>query len=405
MSTRQTSVEFHPRYSLFVVLAFAALCFHRVCTGQSSKPLAVSSPTKSTHDVRTESDETTLPTGRSDPNLQSPSGTSVDALESCVNRAIRFLQSKQREDGAIIDRQYDTTMTSLAIMAMASTGVTPADRNEAGRCMQRALDFVLRRDRQDEDGYFGNRDGSRMYGHGITTLMLTELLGMGANDEQDHLIHMRCQKAINLILSAQKQSKPSQFRGGWRYTPNSSDSDLSVSVWQLMALRSAKNDGLDVPASAIDEAIEYLTRSYTARLDNRGRPVVEVAGFSYVPGQSTPSYTMTAAGLLAMQVCGRYESPLVKGSADWLLKNPPKWTERFFFYGTYYYAQGMHQRGGEHALVADRLVHQILLPKQNNDGSWSASSGEEAGNGQVYTTSLAVLSLSVKYHYLPIYQR
>jgi len=130
-----------------------------------------------------------------------------------------------------------------------------------------------------------------------------------------------------------------------------------------------------------------------------------MAGFSYVPGQNTPSFTMTAAGLLAMQVCGNYESPLVTGSADWLLKNPPKWTERFFFYGTYYYAQGMYQRGGEHALVADRLVRQILLPKQNGDGSWTASSGEETGNGQVYSTSLAVLSLSVKYHYLPIYQR
>ncbi len=335
----------------------------------------------------------------------SPATRSVDQLETSVNRAIRFLTTKQREDGAIIDRQYDTTMTSLALMAMASTGVTPSQDDQRGICMRRALDFVLRRDRQDEDGYYGNRDGSRMYGHGISTLMLTEMLGMGASAEQDRLIHARCQKAIDLILSAQKQSKSAQFRGGWRYTPNSNDSDLSVSIWQLLALRSAKNDGLDVPASAIDEAIEYLTRSYTSRVDSRGKPVTNIAGFSYVPGQNTPTYTMTAAGLLAMQVCGKYDSPLVIGAADWLLKNPPKWTERFFFYGTYYYAQGMHQRGGEHALVADRLVRQTLLPKQNGDGSWSASSGEEAGNGQVYTTSLAVLSLSVKYHYLPIYQR
>jgi hypothetical protein len=29
----------------------------------------------------------------------------------------------------------------------------------------------------------------------------------------------------------------------------------------------------------------------------------------------------------------------------------------------------------------------------------------ERGTGRVYCTSLAVLSLSVKYHYLPIYQR
>ena len=39
---------------------------------------------------------------------------------------------------------------------------------------------------------------------------------------------------------------------------------------------------------------------------------------------------------------------------------------------------------------------------QRSDGSW-------AGNGQehdpVYSTSLAILALSVRYHYLPIYQR
>ena len=147
-----------------------------------------------------------------------PATKAVDQLETSVNQAIRFLITKQREDGAIIDRQYDTTMTSLAIMAMASTGITPSQNDQRGICMRRALDFVLRRDRQDEDGYYGNRDGSRMYGHGISTLMLTEMLGMGANAEQDRLIHTRCQKAIDLILSAQKQSKPTQFRGGWRYS-------------------------------------------------------------------------------------------------------------------------------------------------------------------------------------------
>ena len=105
----------------------------------------------------------------------------------------------------------------------------------------------------------------------ITTLMLTEMLGMGATAEQDVLIHDRCQKAINLILSAQRQSKRVQDRGGWRYTPNSNDSDLSVSVWQLMALRSAKNDGLDVPAEAIQQAVDYLKRSYTSRLDSARR--------------------------------------------------------------------------------------------------------------------------------------
>jgi hypothetical protein len=328
-----------------------------------------------------------------------------DEVDRAVEKANKFLLTQQREDGAITDRQYETTMTALSIMSLASAGITPSTPSPEGAAARKALDFVLRPDRQDKDGYFGNKDGSRMYGHGIISLMLTEMLGMGADEEQDQLIESRCQAAIDLILSAQKQRKPSQYAGGWRYTPNSNDSDLSVSVWQVMALRSAKNDGLKVPATAIEEAVGYLQRSFTSRLDSSGKPAEPVAGFSYLPENNSPSFAMTAAGLLAMQVCGQYESPLVAGSADWLLAHPPKWDERFFFYGTYYYAQGMHQRGGEHAKTAEASVRQFLLGKQAADGSWTAPSGEEAGAGKVYATCMGVLSLSVKYHYLPIYQR
>jgi len=114
---------------------------------------------------------------------------------------------------------------------------------------------------------------------------------------------------------------------------------------------------------------------------------------------------MTAAGLLAMQVCGEYESPLVAGAADWLLEHPPKWNERFCSYGTYYYAQGMYQRGGDHAATARQFVQEMLLSNQAKDGSWTAQNGSEKNVGPVYATSMAVLSLSVKYHYLPIYQK
>lgn len=328
-----------------------------------------------------------------------------DATDEAIGKAITFLRAQQRPDGAIVDRRNETAMTSLAIMAMASVGIQPSDPTPEGTSMRRALAFVLDEKRQDEQGYFGGSDGSRMYGHGITTLMLTEMLGMGVDAEQDRAIRERCQKAIDLILAAQQRRKPVPYRGGWRYTPTSNDADLSVSVWQLMALRSAKNDGMDIPASAIREAVEYLKRSYASTLDPNGLPDNRASGFCYTPGQRSASFAMTAAGLLAMQVCGEYESPLVAGAADWLLEHPPKWKERFFFYGTYYYAQGMYQRGGKWAEIAQQQVQQILLEQQRNDGSWLAPSGTEAGIGSVYATSMAVLSLSVKYHYLPIYQR
>ncbi len=329
----------------------------------------------------------------------------ADDIDRAINRGIVYLIETQRDNGAIADRGHEIAMTSLAVMAMAAVGTQPSALTKRGRVMQKAIDFVLEENHQDGDGYFGGRDGSRMYGHGITTLMLTEMLGMGATAEQNERIHKALSGAIQLILAAQNVSKSEKLVGGWRYTPSSRDSDLSVSVWQLMALRSAKNDGLDVPGESIAKALAYLRFSYTSPMNRDGKPRDKVSGFSYTPGTHHPSFTMTAAGLLAMQVCGQYESPLVAGASEWLLQHPPKQNERFFHYGVYYYAQGMHQAGGKFAELADKLVPELLLDGQRGNGSWLARSGEERNVGSVYATSLAMLSLSVRYHYLPIYQR
>lgn len=329
---------------------------------------------------------------------------SSDDVDVAIDRGIQFLLKQQRPDGAIVDRQHETTMSALSIMALASSGVTPASSGPRGMACRRALDFVLKDDRQDKNGYFGARDGSRMYGHGIITLMLTEMLGMGADEAQDKLIAEKCQKAIDLILSAQKFRKQARsHQGGWRYTPDAVDSDLSVSVWQLMALRSAKNDGLAVPSEAIQEALGYLERSFSPA--QRNANTISEGGFSYLPEQHSPSFAMTAAGLLAMQVCGQYDSPMTEASADWLLKHTPKPNERFIYYGTYYFSQGMYQRGGDHAEKAHQLVRKLVLPTQLADGSWEATNGEEQSAGKIYATCMSILSLSVKHHYLPIYQR
>ena len=326
-------------------------------------------------------------------------------VDAAVERAIGYLLTQQHGDGAIVDRGPRTAMTALSVMAMASVGTQPQDQTDGGRAMAAALDYVLADERVDEKGYFGRKDNSRMYGHGIVTLMLTEMLGMGTSAEQDRLIHDRCQAAIDVILSSQRLDKSSRYTGGWRYEPHSRDADLSVSVWQVMALRSARNDGLAVPKRAIDDAVAYLERSYASPVRPSGQPVKAVDGFVYEPNGGKATFPMTSAGLLAMQVCGEYESPLVAGAADWLLEHPPAWKQRYCCYGLYYYAQGMHQRGGTHESTARRVVADLLLDAQSDNGSWEAGNGSERNHGRVYATTLAVLSLSVKYHYLPIYQR
>ena len=326
-----------------------------------------------------------------------------DRVDEPLRKAAQYLVSQQEAIGGIHNKmRNETAMTSLAILALASLGNQPADSTPEGRCMKKALDFVLRPGAQEKDGYFGQNDGSRMYGHGITTLMLSEMLGMGADAAQDDLILKKDRLAIDLILRAQKMPKNDQNVGGWRYSPDAGDSDLSVTVWQTMALRSAKNAGLDVPKQAIDDAVKYIKMLYQGDRENNRR-AMSSSGFGYQSRGNEIS--TTAEGLLAMQVCGQYESEEVRGAADRLFRDGIRQGERWFFYATYYYAQGMYQRGGKYAAEGARLVPELLLPLQSREGWWEGMNGEERQGGRVYATAMAILSLSVKDHYLPIYQR
>lgn len=199
----------------------------------------------------------------------------TEDVTPAIDKGIEYLISQAAEDGSIAHhRRHQHAMTSLSIMALTAIGHQPTDPTPQGQALRHALDFMLDEKRLTEEGYFGRLDNSRMYGHGICALMLCEMLGMGVDEQQDQLIRDRAERAIDLILKAQAVRKREQrFHGGWRYEPNASDADLSVTVWQLMALRAGKSAGIDVPAKAIDDAVAYLERSYK---ESGARAVVQV---------------------------------------------------------------------------------------------------------------------------------
>ena len=329
------------------------------------------------------------------------------AVEKAVARGIDYLISQQQTNGAIVvaGQPHANALTGLSIMALTAAGHRPTDDTPAGRSLRKALDFILDPKRQNAanlPGYFGSEDGSNMYGHGIVTLMFAEMVGMGVDARQDEIIRDRCQKAIDLIVRSQKVKKDNNFKGGWRYNPNSTDADLSITVWQVMALRAAKNAGLTVPKDAIQEAVAYLLRSYYSARDPAGQIRDPKSAFAYTPGAG-PSYAMAAAGLLALQVCGEYDAIELNGTVDWLHQRKPKnASAEYFYYGTYYFAQGLYQRGGTIATEARQLVESLLLAEQKEKGQWQGPGNESS---PVYATAMAILSLSVRHHFMPIYQR
>jgi hypothetical protein len=50
-------------------------------------------------------------------------------------------------------------------------------------------------------------------------------------------------------------------------------------------------------------------------------------------------------------------------------------------------------------------MYDIMLRAQEKDGGWPLAGGSDGEGGRYYSTSMAILAMSVSYRQLPIYQR
>jgi hypothetical protein len=330
-----------------------------------------------------------------DPVAELLQPTALDReVDTAVVRAVQFLAESQRASGGWYLDMYGgetTSATSLSLMALLAAGHAPGEEPYAGT-FRRGVDYLLRH--QQPSGLIVDATGhGPLYCHGISTLLLAEIAGQ-VEPQQQQAVRQALERAVHALLESQAVRKDERHAGGWRYTLGSHDSDLSVTAWQLLALRGAKNIGCDIPADAIDRAVGYVKQCAQRQ---RG-------GFGYQPGHgATP--TMTAAGITALQVCGAGEAAEVMLAVPVLTGRLPRFRERYYFYGAYYSSVALHQHGGDAWVDAKERLFRELVDRQNRDGSWLAVDGSEKPVGRVYATALAVLALTVEYGYLPIYQK
>jgi hypothetical protein len=225
----------------------------------------------------------------------------------------------------------------------------------------------------------------------------------------------RMQQAINnsLAVTLEMQSwkkDRTHDRGGWRYIDdvNEIDSDLSITGWQLMFLRSARNAGFDVPEKQIDDAVEYVRRCFDR----------QYGVFCYSVNRSeSRSRGMAGAGILALAHAGFHNSTEAQRSGDWLLENnfdnynpfvrdARSWRDDRYHYCLFNACQGIYQLGGRHWNEFFPRAVKTLLENQQADGSWPAEQYKRDSQfGNAYTTALAVLSLGAPNQFLPIFQR
>lgn len=335
------------------------------------------------------------------------------AVEKSVDRGLKWLATRQLENGSFKgDEVGQPAITSFAIMAYLSRGHRPGS-GPYGNAINRGIDFVLATQRQnglftyaDAVGPYkkGKPSHTATYNHAIAGLMLGEVYGMCEGDRTLR-IRRAIEKGLELTWQMQFARKDrEEDRGGWRYLykRDEIDSDLSVSGWHLMFLRSAKNAEFDVPREFIDAAMGYIKRCYIA--DREGT-------FTYSPGdRRDANEAMTGIGALSLALGGLYDDRRVLEAGDWLLENPldHDFYRRSgrYYYTAYYCTQAMAQLGGKHWKKFYPVVAAEILDHQEKEGNWKVpSDAKEKELGKTYFTTLAILTLTPPYQLLPIYQR
>lgn len=334
-----------------------------------------------------------LLTTASAPAQQSTSKKKKSAIDESVDKALAFLHNTQKSDGSwTAGNRSHVGVTGLAVMAFLSSGHTPGE-GKYGKTISKGVEWMLTR--QKPNGLIADDGGHEMYHHGIATLMLSEVCGM-LDKKQGKEVRKAVEKAVLLILKAQRIQ--GSARGGWRYTVTHQDgSDISVTGWQVMALRAARNLGCDVPAKTIENAVTYIKSCQDGRS----------GGFRYTPGGSV-TIPCTGTSILALELCGKdeHKSEDVLKAGAYLVRtnNLPKWGDYHFSYSIYYGAQAAFQLGGNYWSTYRSRLHFLLPRHQGTTGSWQGG-GYEASYGPNYSTAMAILALTVEYRFLPIYQR
>ncbi len=346
------------------------------------------------------------------PDGSQAKGMVTRECQNAIDRGLRFLVSSQGQDGSWGEGTYanNVAVTSLGAMALMAAGNLPG-RGPYGYNVKLALEFVMAQGQKGggfarfgnlhPDGFLNNPNpggGANpqgpMYSHGFGTLFLAEAYGMVPDRGLQETLRTAITKAVHIIIQSQNGDN------GWRYQPTKQQGDLSVTICQIMALRSARNAGFLVPKSVVDACVRYVKASQN--LDGSFRYMQNNAAFGF----NGPAFARTAAGVCALYSAGIYQGKEIEDGLRYLsaAANRPvpfgRAPDPHYFYGHYYAVQAMWTAGGDYWSAWYPAIRDELIGRQNNGvGSWLDSVCSH------YATAMACIILQVPNQYLPILQK
>ncbi len=317
------------------------------------------------------------------------------ASEAAVEQGLRWIIDHQNSNGSWYlmhhrgpcigqcgdpgTKESPNAATGLALLALLGAGYT----HQSGPYqpeMHLAVNYLVHRIKQTPHG--GSLVDDSMYAHGIATIALAEAYQM----TKDESLKEPVAQAVQYIISAQ------HAKGGWRYVPGQ-PGDMTVTGWQIMALKSGRMAGIEVPQEVLDRA-----QAFVDSLGESGG-----AYYGYQDNEKQPA--CTAIGLLSQMYLGwpREKAALSDGTTMLLDQGPSKSN----VYYNYYAAQVLNHVGGDDWKQWNRTLRDYLVKTQDQrghqQGSWFFRDQHGNVGGRLYTTAMCVMTLEVYYRYLPLY--
>jgi hypothetical protein len=310
-------------------------------------------------------------------------------VREMYDKGLQYLVKTQTDKGDWQGGQSGPGVTGLGLMVFLASGEDPNFGLYSNNVRKAVRSIVTGQDANT--GYFGNS----MYHHGFATLALAEAYG-AVDDRQvwqggkaPRSIGAALELAVRAALTSQKKNP----LGAWRYSPDATDADTSVSGAVLVGLLAARNAGMEIPDEAMDKAISY----YTKMTSSSGQ-----VAYSGGLGGMDESLARISIATLVYSLARRKDLPQLKATRAYLVSKV-EFTGRSGFgwedYQRYYQAQALFQADFEAWKKWNKLLIRQLKTAQRADGSFSGQHGSAAA------TSLTLLALALNYRFLPIYER
>ena len=172
--------------------------------------------------------------------LHDHAGAMGSATEASVVKALDWLKTNQQADGSWGPNKV--ALTGLSLLTFLAHGEMTSSE-DYGRTVEKAIRFLL--SKQREDGTFADvNTQAGPYEHGIATYAMCEAYGL----TRVPVLKPVMEKAVQVILNGQQKG------GGWDYKYGKSGRrDTSIAGWQIQALKAAHIAGAE--NSGIQEAL------------------------------------------------------------------------------------------------------------------------------------------------------